>query len=180
MARLDSFRHLSDTAKAMNTRKDTHLTHVFQQAVQQVQETFWQLHDGHAPRLLAFLRARTASMAEAEEIHQDVWMRVWRALSKHPPEENFRAWLYDIARQCLVDRARSQAIGPHLLTNETNRDWVQTLLASEADILVVVRRRLLGRSPAEIAAELGMAPAEVRRLFETARKILEEPQERAA
>ncbi len=87
----------------MNGPTDEQLAETFQNALRQADGAFWHLHERHAPRLLAFLRNRSTPDGDAEDVHQEVWLRVWRNLSGRFHGGNFRAWLYEIARHCRLD-----------------------------------------------------------------------------
>src|SRR5262245_3171539 len=53
---------------------------------------FHTLYDRHAKRLLAFLGGRV-NMAVLDDVHQDVWAKVWRTLANGFRGSNFRAWV---------------------------------------------------------------------------------------
>src|SRR4051812_31375664 len=63
---------------------------------------FHLLYDRHARRLLAFLGGRV-NRAALDDVHQDVWAKVWQAVSTGFRGGNFRAWLHQIARNVVVD-----------------------------------------------------------------------------
>jgi RNA polymerase sigma-70 factor (ECF subfamily) len=75
------------------------------------------LYDRHAPALLPFLAARAP--AECEDLHQDVWLRVWSRLPGGFRGGSFRAWLFEIARNLLIDRARRKR--PERLAEDADR-----------------------------------------------------------
>jgi RNA polymerase sigma-70 factor (ECF subfamily) len=54
--------------------------------------------------LLAFLRRRAPQ--DAEELAQEVWLRVARAAPDCPDEARFRAYVFAIARRLLIDHHR--------------------------------------------------------------------------
>lgn len=62
-------------------------------------------HDSRA-ELLRFLTARTGDAGEAEEIFQDLWLRV-RATDAGPVA-NGRAYLYRMAQNLVLDRVRAR------------------------------------------------------------------------
>lgn len=47
--------------------------------------------------LIAFLRRTAPSVADADDIFQDVWLRVVRSARSYDPEQRFTAWLFTIA-----------------------------------------------------------------------------------
>jgi RNA polymerase sigma factor (sigma-70 family) len=56
--------------------------------------------------LLGFIRSRTGSLEEAEDLLQDVFFQAIRAASVTEPIENVVGWLYTIARNKIIDRYR--------------------------------------------------------------------------
>jgi RNA polymerase sigma-70 factor (ECF subfamily) len=69
---------------------------------------FQRLYEGHARLLLSFLAARRPRSETAEDLAQEVWLRVSRALETRFDGEDFRAWLYKIAWNVLRDAGRRQ------------------------------------------------------------------------
>jgi len=71
-------------------------------------ERLYARHKG--PTYRYFLR-HTSERAAADELQQDVWLKVVRARERYSPEARFTTWLYTLARHRLVDhwRARSGA-----------------------------------------------------------------------
>ncbi len=51
----------------------------------------------HGGPLTAFLRRTAPSTADADDIFQDVWLRVVRSARSYDPEQRFTAWLFTIA-----------------------------------------------------------------------------------
>jgi RNA polymerase sigma-70 factor (ECF subfamily) len=66
------------------------------------------LYEEHAPRLLSWLSGRVPR-SRAEDLHQEVWLRVVRAYQTQFDGENFRAWLFTIARNLIYDGAGNAA-----------------------------------------------------------------------
>lgn len=62
--------------------------------------------DKHEAELRAFLRHRTHSDAEAQDVLQDVFLRALRQSNGLCGIDNPRAWLYTTARNLLIDRLR--------------------------------------------------------------------------
>ena len=56
--------------------------------------------------LLGFIRSRTGSLEEAEDLLQDVFFQAIRAASVTEPIENIVGWLYTIARNKIIDHYR--------------------------------------------------------------------------
>jgi RNA polymerase sigma factor (sigma-70 family) len=65
-----------------------------------------QLYQEHRAQLLRFLRARTGNSAEAEDLVQELWLRLRRQSSG--PIANGRAYLFQSANNLALDRARER------------------------------------------------------------------------
>jgi DNA-directed RNA polymerase specialized sigma24 family protein len=175
----------------MSAANDDHLARLLQQSVHRAHEGFWQLHARHAPRLLIFLCSRAGRREEAEAVHRQVWLRVWRTLPGFPGG-NFRTWLYDIARECLDEHVFSQdsprsADGPEGDESdwleghqEAVQAWVNELEQRSAQAGAIVRARMGGASVAEIGADLGATPDRIRKLLHAARRYFRSSSEKAA
>ena len=59
-----------------------------------------------------YVRRLTNSDEVANEIVQDVWLRVLRGLNRLRDGSKLRAWLFGIARRTLMDRLREQYAAP--------------------------------------------------------------------
>jgi len=66
------------------------------------------LWDHYSYRLLAFIRSRVADPADADDIRQEVFIRIHRHLCCRPePEWNkLERWIYQIARHLIIDYYR--------------------------------------------------------------------------
>ena len=62
------------------------------------------LIDRHHAPLMQFLWTRVGR--DAEDLQQEIWSRVSRALPKYKERGTFRAWLFQIARRQVVDHHR--------------------------------------------------------------------------
>ena len=75
---------------------------------------FEALYKRHRGRLFRFvLRALSHSSGQrssAEELFQEVWIRVIEARSRYSPQARFTTWLYTIAHNLLVDHWRKKGL----------------------------------------------------------------------
>ncbi|HSK39326.1 MAG TPA: RNA polymerase sigma factor SigZ [Arenibaculum sp.] len=62
--------------------------------------------------LLGFIRRRVRSAEDAEEIFQDVMLRVHRGIGNLSDAEKIQPWLYRIARNAIIDHYRAAAARP--------------------------------------------------------------------
>ena len=72
-------------------------------------ETLYQRHRGG---LYRFILRQCGKDAVAEELFQDVWMRIIKARKRYEVSAKFTTWLYQVARNRLIDHYRRQSIRP--------------------------------------------------------------------
>jgi RNA polymerase sigma factor (sigma-70 family) len=113
--------------------------------------------------LLGFIRSRTSSLEEAEDLLQDVFFQAVRAASVTDPIENVMGWLYAIARNKIIDRYRRKKETVSLQQQEKEDVTLEELLAdSGIDIEKEVIRRAVMDAMIEALEEL---PPEQRDAF---------------
>jgi RNA polymerase sigma-70 factor (ECF subfamily) len=61
-----------------------------------------------AGELLGFIRSRVKDPAAADDILQDVFLKIHQRLSSLRSAEKAQSWVYQIARNAIVDHVRSQ------------------------------------------------------------------------
>jgi len=64
------------------------------------------LWDQYSRRLRAFIRSRVWDDAEAEDILQEVFIRIHRHLCCQPEWDKPQSWIYQIARNLIIDHYR--------------------------------------------------------------------------
>ena len=75
-------------------------------------ETLYEKHKG--PLYRYFLR-NGQSPAVAEELYQEVWMKLIRSRSNYEAKAKFTTYLYQLAHNCLIDWVRKQSRRPQLV-----------------------------------------------------------------
>jgi RNA polymerase sigma factor (sigma-70 family) len=78
---------------------------------------FEALYRKHRGPLYRFV-LRSVRSGEAEELFQDVWMRVIEARARYAPTAKFTTWLYTIAHNRLVDHWRAKGLAMVSLDDE--------------------------------------------------------------
>lgn len=163
-------------------------------AMRRAQDAFHQLYGRHARKLLAFLASRT-HRSDLEDVHQAVWQRVWQRLPEAFQGGNFRAWLFQITRNYLIDLSRKRR--PELFDEERELsdsrlvDPVGQLVEQERmtalghcldnlsrEMAKLVRSRLAGDSYHAIYEQLEIPPARAHKLFHQAKAQLRDCVER--
>lgn len=69
-------------------------------------EKFRSLYRQHSRRVLALLRRRTTSVADAEELAQEVFLRVWRSIDRLDNDRDPWPWIRRIAINTTIDHYR--------------------------------------------------------------------------
>ncbi len=134
------------------------------------------------------------SPSEAEDLAQDVFLKVFRSIDSFVPGTNFRAWLLRIATNCFIDGARRRTARPEVAAGEPglrvpaqeNPGRAAELRALEGAVdqalqalpeterAVLVLRVYDGLSHREIARIVGKSETTVRWHLHQARKRLRE------
>ena len=73
---------------------------------------FRTLVERHGARSLAMAERTTGNRADAEEIVQDAFLRVWRAAPDWQPRAKFSTWLYRVVMNLCIDRRRRPPPAP--------------------------------------------------------------------
>lgn len=79
---------------------------------------FEALYRKHKGPLYRFVLRSVKSSGEAEELFQDIWMRVIDARARYAPQAKFTTWLYTIAHNRLVDHWRARGLALVSLDDE--------------------------------------------------------------
>jgi RNA polymerase sigma factor (sigma-70 family) len=128
----------------------------------------------HHVVVYGFLRRMGLSVQDAEDLTQDVFLRVVRALASYEDRQMERAWVFRIARNVWLDhvRARSRAPAESLDDRQVvttppaqfNRAALGQALAriGDAEREAFLMREVGGLGYAEIAEATGTTPGAVR------------------
>jgi len=71
---------------------------------------FETLYTRHRGRLYRFVLRSVKVRGTAEELFQEVWMRVIEARGRYAPQARFTTWLYTIAHNLLTDHSRRKGL----------------------------------------------------------------------
>ncbi len=164
-------------------------------AFQEIVEVYWSKVFGRFVRCLH-------DRQEAEDLAQEVFLRLYRARKSYQPRAKFATWLFhiskNVARNALRSRRRRPCVRLSVLESPGQETQAERLLADGADspsrplerseLAHVVRQAVSGlggrqrtalelfqfqdRSYAEIAAEMDMSPKAAKSLLYRARNQL--------
>jgi len=71
---------------------------------------FETLYTRHRGRLYRFVLRSVKARGAAEELFQEIWIRVIEARSRYAPQAKFTTWLYTIAHNLLTDHWRKKGL----------------------------------------------------------------------
>jgi len=72
-------------------------------------------------RLRPYLARRVASPADVDDLLQDVFVRLHQGLSTLRDEERFGGWVYRIANNAMLDKARQRARSPQTYSEDDSQ-----------------------------------------------------------
>jgi RNA polymerase sigma-70 factor (ECF subfamily) len=145
-------------------------------------------------RLYPFVRKRVASDADADDVLQDVLLRMHRGLPSLQDETRMAAWMYRIARTSIADHQRARARHPLAKVGElpellgasegADEDAVSRMVAQYLSLLIVrlpspyreaiTLTELEGRSQREAAKMLGVSVSCIKSRVQRGRAKLRE------
>ena len=128
-------------------------------------QTLGQIIGGYSQRLYGFIRGRTRSDADAEDILQEVWFQLSRLVDLEAIE-NINAWLFRVARNKVTDRYRKreeESLDGLSYENEDGETGFQEILL--ADFNTPETEHLRQFFWEELFAALEELPAEQRDVF---------------
>ena len=143
------------------------------------------LYARHADDVLRFTQSIVRNRHDAEDVTQDVFVKLMRAIQKYEEREvPFAAWILRVARNAALDHIRSRRQipveevrvsedGQEQTTFEYThalREALATLPEAQREVLVL--RHIGGLSPNEIADRLGKTEASVQGLHHRGRAAL--------
>ncbi len=74
-------------------------------------QAFGDLYERYLDEIYRFIYYRVMDEDEAEDMTETAFLKAWEALPKtNRPVENFRAWMYRIAHNLVIDRHRTRKI----------------------------------------------------------------------
>lgn len=109
------------------------LAPVIERAKRLEPDAFDLLVDRYSSRLYGFLLRLTSSPEDAEDIVQEVFLRLVRTIGEYEHAGHFEAWLFRIATNLARDRIRRIVRGPKTTSLGPSPDANDDVAASECD-----------------------------------------------
>jgi RNA polymerase sigma-70 factor (ECF subfamily) len=145
-------------------------------------EAFGSLYDRYVDAVYRYVYYRVGDRAEAEDVTSDVFFKALRAIPRYQPRQPFLAWLYRIARNAVIDRARrlrpqvsfedalqhpnaDRVVDPDRMLDRLSdsmalRSAIKTLTPLQQDVIIL--RYVEGLDTKEIARIIGRRDGTVR------------------
>ena len=95
------------------------------------EQAYAELYDRHVSSIYRFVLLKVSSKEIAEDITAETFLRCWQFIQTNQPITNFRALLYRVARNLVIDLYRKS--GPHEVGSTVTFYPVQTSSLIEAD-----------------------------------------------
>ena len=149
---------------------------------------FEALFERYEPRAYAYFLSRTGSVDRAQDLYQDLFLRIHRARHDYDRQRPFAPWLFQIAHRLLVDdvrrayRHREVSLEPrdrHIRTSGgdnalVERDELRRVLAglTAEERYVLVSAKVYGLGYRELAVQLGKSADAVKKLASRAMQRL--------
>jgi RNA polymerase sigma-70 factor (ECF subfamily) len=73
---------------------------------------FEELVSRYSLRLFHFLRSRSASDEDVEDLVQEAFLKAYRNIGRYDPQRRFSTWLFTVAVRLSISRHRSQGANP--------------------------------------------------------------------
>jgi RNA polymerase sigma factor (sigma-70 family) len=147
------------------------------------------LYSEHAPSLRAWLAARV-HRSHVDDVSQEVWLRVLGAYATQFDGRKFRSWLFTVARNCLIDRARKKREYPwddkdasppdrrkdgpdrEAIGKEFRRHLADCMAGLGELRRTIVEERLSGADYEDVIVALGLTKQQAFQHFFAAKKLL--------
>lgn len=104
--RVDTARRMQSLPAEQESRTDEVLMRAYGDGDARAFEVLYARHKGATYRY--FLRHADGLAASADELHQDLWLKVIGARERYQAQAKFSTWLYTLARRRMIDHWRAR------------------------------------------------------------------------
>ena len=118
------------------------------------QDFFACLIDRYEPKLMRYIR-RISSLTQedAEDLLQEIFVKVYRNLNDFKTDLKFSSWIYRIAHNQVISHWRKTRVSSQVLKFEGDEDYLK-MLASDEDLVQGVERRFTAEEVKKILAQM--------------------------
>jgi RNA polymerase sigma-70 factor (ECF subfamily) len=121
-------------------------------------DAFERLMRKHYRSVLNFIARFIGRPAAAEDLAQEVFLRIYRSRSRYAPKARFRTWMFTIARNISLNEIRRSGKSEDLIRQGDPDDWSSTSSSPqsgdapgpEAELLLLERREKVHRAIATL------------------------------
>jgi len=125
------------------------------------QDFFACLVERYEPKLMRYVRRISAATQEdAEDLLQEIFVKVYRNLNGFDPNLKFSSWIYRIAHNQVVSQWRKTKSRPQVLKFEADEDFLK-FIASDVDLAGDTERKFSGEEVREFLKRLDKKYREV-------------------
>jgi RNA polymerase sigma-70 factor, ECF subfamily len=108
------------------------------------QNFFACLMERYEPKLMRYIKRISASTQEdAEDLLQEIFVKVYRNLNDFDPDLKFSSWIYRIAHNQVVSAWRKTKSRPQVVKFEADEDFLK-FIAAEGDLARDTERKFAG------------------------------------
>ena len=100
---------------------------------------FERIVKGYREMLILFIRQYVGDYQAAEDISQDVFVKLYMKKPRYSPKASFKTWLYTIAKREAINYLKKQSRQTDEdapVAGEDGRDYLETILADERKIVL--------------------------------------------
>jgi RNA polymerase sigma-70 factor (ECF subfamily) len=118
----------------------------------------------YLPLIYGFVLRSIGETAQAEDLTQEIFLKVWRGIKKYDAGKSFKTWIFTIARRTLIDYFRKKKIATVAVINgeEGAEDVFDALISDELSVLERIQKQELEK---ELEEQLLKLPPEDRMLL---------------
>lgn len=89
--------------------------------MQHLDKIFTEIYDQYVDKVFRFIFLKVSSQEISQDLCSEVFLRYWKSLNLGTQIENPRAFLYQIARNLVIDHYREKGKGPKIVPVENVR-----------------------------------------------------------
>ena len=118
------------------------------------QDFFSCLVERYEPKLMRYIRRISAATQEdAEDLLQEIFVKVYRNLNDFDPDLKFSSWIYRIAHNQVVSQWRKMKSRPSVIKFEADEDFLK-FIAAEGDLSRDTERKFAGEEVRKMLGNL--------------------------